>query len=175
MATVVFMRGVNVGGRRKFRPAALAKELSALGVVSIGAAGTFIVRKKVNQAVLRTEFLHRLPFEPELMICKARDLIDLVSADPFVEEAADAGVRRFVSVLARRTSRRFELPLIEPEVRAWQVKVLGVQGRFAVSLWRRTGKAIAYPNEVVEKHLAVPATTRNWDTISKVCKILLDD
>ncbi len=41
MAAVVFIRGVNVGGHRPFRPAAFAKELSAFDVVNIGAAGTF--------------------------------------------------------------------------------------------------------------------------------------
>jgi hypothetical protein len=31
---------------------------------------------------------------------------------------------------------------------------------------------MVYPNEVVERDLAVPATTRNWDTLSKICDIL---
>ncbi len=31
---------------------------------------------------------------------------------------------------------------------------------------------MVYPNEVVEKELAIPATTRNWDTISKIHNIL---
>ncbi|MBY0496071.1 MAG: DUF1697 domain-containing protein [Cyanobacteria bacterium] len=41
MALVVFLRGVNVGGHRTFRPAALAKQLEHLGAINIGAAGTF--------------------------------------------------------------------------------------------------------------------------------------
>src|SRR6185295_12228721 len=45
MAVVVFLRGVNVGGHRRLRPSVLAKELERLDVVSIGAAGTFVVRK----------------------------------------------------------------------------------------------------------------------------------
>ncbi len=69
MPSVVFMRGVNVGGHRPFRSAAFAKELSAFDVVSIGAAGTFVVRNTVSQGALRAEFLRRLPFKAELMIC----------------------------------------------------------------------------------------------------------
>ena len=53
MALVVLLRGVNVGGHRTFRPAALARELSHLGIVNIGAAGTFVVRQPVSQATLR--------------------------------------------------------------------------------------------------------------------------
>ena len=45
MALIVFLRGVNVGGHRTFRPSTLARELSDYDVVSVGAAGTFVVRK----------------------------------------------------------------------------------------------------------------------------------
>jgi uncharacterized protein (DUF1697 family) len=50
--------------------------------------------------------------------------------------------------------------------------VVGLRGKFVLSLWRRTGKALLYPNEVVEKELAVAATTRNWDTVLKIDRIL---
>ena len=38
MALVVFLRGVNVGGHRTFRPTVLAKQLRHLDAVNIGAA-----------------------------------------------------------------------------------------------------------------------------------------
>ena len=38
MALVVFLRGVNVGGHRTFKPAALVKQLAHLDAVNIGAA-----------------------------------------------------------------------------------------------------------------------------------------
>ena len=41
MALVVFLRGVNVGGHRTFRPSLLAKELSDLDLVNIGARRNF--------------------------------------------------------------------------------------------------------------------------------------
>ena len=47
MASVVFFRAVNVGGHQKFQPSVLAKKLADFGVVNIGAAGTFVVRKNV--------------------------------------------------------------------------------------------------------------------------------
>lgn len=72
MALVVLLRGVNVGGHRTFRPSVLAKELAALDVVNIGAAGTFVIRQPVTQTRLRTELARRLPFEAEIMICRGR-------------------------------------------------------------------------------------------------------
>lgn len=174
MATVVFFRGVNVGGRRTFRPAALAKEMSALDVVNIGAAGTYVVRKRVSQSTLRAELGRRLPFDAELMICPARDLRDLVSAEPFRRAGRGGDLRHFVTVLARRPRATPRWPLSQPDGKEWQVKVIGLHGRFALSVWRRVGKTLVYPNEVVEKALAVPATTRTWDTIAKVHAILGD-
>ena len=57
MAVVVFLRGVNVGGHRTFRPSILAKELSDYGVVNVGAAGTFVVRKPGLRAKFHAELL----------------------------------------------------------------------------------------------------------------------
>ncbi len=74
MALVVFMRGVNVGGAKRFQPSLLARELEHLGVSNLGAAGTFVIRARVGQAALRAEFLRRLPFTCELMVCEGRDV-----------------------------------------------------------------------------------------------------
>jgi uncharacterized protein (DUF1697 family) len=175
MAFVVFLRGVNVGGHKTFRPAALAKELAAFDVVNVGAAGTFVVRKPPSQAALRAELLRRLPVKAELMICRSRELIDLVRAPPFPQEASAKGVRRFVSVLGRRPAKSPSLPYCQPAGGAWQVKVVARRARFALSLWRRTERALVYPNEVVEKGFAVPATTRNWETIEKIHHVLRGD
>ena len=57
MALIVFLRGVNVGGHRTFRPSILARELSDYDVVNVGAAGTFVVRKP-SGAKFRSALLH---------------------------------------------------------------------------------------------------------------------
>ena len=77
MALIVFLRGINVGGHRAFRPSVLARELSDYDVVNVGAAGTFIVRKPGSRAKFRAELLRRLPFEAEVALCDGRELIRL--------------------------------------------------------------------------------------------------
>jgi uncharacterized protein (DUF1697 family) len=172
MALVVFLRGVNVGGHRTFQPAALAKELAAFEVVNIGAAGTFVVRKKVGQARLRAEFLQRLRFEPELMICRAREVLALAAGDPFPDDNCPDDVSRYVSVMAKRPKTLPDLPIRQPDGDDWQVKVVAVSGPFALSLHRRQGRTLVYPNEVVEKRFGMSVTTRNWNTIAAICDIL---
>ena len=83
MALVVFLRGVNVGGHRRFRPSILAQELSRYDVLNVGAAGTFVVRKPGSRAKFRPALLRKLPFEAEIMLCEGRDLMRLEMENPF--------------------------------------------------------------------------------------------
>ena len=170
MASVVFFRAVNVGGFQKFRPAKLAKDLSDLDVLNVGAAGTLVVRKPIGQSALRAEILKRLAFQPELMICPASEVTALVAEDPFRALPKDA--RPFVSVMLKAPRKLPPLPLDQPVGSKWQVRVIGVRARFALSLWRRQERAVSYPNAVVEKQFAVSATTRNWNTIQTVATLL---
>ena len=171
MALVVFLRGVNVGGHKAFRPSVLAGKLAKYGVVNVGAAGTFVVRKPISKARLRVELLRRLPFEAEIMICSARELIGLASGEPFAGEPSGPGVVRFVSVLAKRPRALPTLPLSLPGPDDWVVKITAVRGRFAFGLYRRMMRAIGFLGQL-EKRLGGPATTRNWNTITTILKIL---
>ena len=172
MAWVVFLRGVNVGGHKAFRPSVVAKELAQFDVVSIGAAGTFVVRKSVSSALLRAELSRKLPFLAEFMICRGRDVSDLESEDPFPRARSGDEVTRYVSVLAKRPRTPATLPIRQPAGDNWQVKVVEVRSVFALSLHRRVGRTLVYPNEVVEKHFGVSATTRNWNTVCAICDVL---
>src|SRR5438477_7244826 len=82
MALVVFLRGVNVGGHRTFRPSVLAKKLSASDVVNVGAAGTFVVRQPGSRARFRAELLRKLPFGADIVLCDGRDLVLLEIENP---------------------------------------------------------------------------------------------
>ncbi|MGH9369116.1 MAG: DUF1697 domain-containing protein [Thermoanaerobaculia bacterium] len=175
LASIVFLRGVNVGGHKAFRPSTLVRELAALRVASVGAAGTFVVRAQASPTQVRARFLKALPFEARVIVCPARDLAELVVADPFSASSADAADGKFISVLEAPPRRPPPLPLYAPAGEDWQVGVIAVRGRFVASLLRRVGRSLLYPNEVVEKHFGVAATTRGWQTILKVCETLKTD
>ena len=83
MRWVVFLRAVNVGKANLCQPAVIARQLSKLGVVNIGAVGTFVVRENVSESALRAAIAKKLPFKCEIMICPARDIMKLASKDPF--------------------------------------------------------------------------------------------
>lgn len=174
MALVVFLRGVNVGGYRTFRPSVLANRLRDYGVVNVGAAGTFVARKPVSIAELRAALLRNLPFEPEIMIRKGRDLIAFVDADPFSSEPLLPDVVRFVSVLSKASRVQPSLPIVLPANGPWLLRIIGSNDRFVFGMYRRHMKTIGYLGQI-DKLLGATATTRNWNTITAIARILRDE
>ena len=171
MKRVIFLRGVNVGKANRCQPAAIAKQLGKFGVVNIGAVGTFVVREDVSESALRAAIAKKLPFKCEIMICPARDIIKLASKDPFARQPSGPDITRFVNVLAKQLRTPPPLPLSLPSDDDWLLKIIAIQRRFVLGLYRRQMKAITYLDKV-EKIFGVAATTRNWNTIQKIVQIL---
>lgn len=173
MALVVFLRGVNIGGHRTFRPSVLARGLSDYGVVNVGAAGTFVVRKPGPKAKFRAALLRKLPFKAEVVLCDGRDLIRLETENPFGAESSRADTVRFVSILSRAGGLRAALPVTFPPDGEWLVRVIASKNQFVFGVYRRHMKTISYLGRI-HKLFGVPATTRNWNTILAIVRILKD-
>jgi uncharacterized protein (DUF1697 family) len=174
MALVVFLRGVNVGGHRTFRPSVLARELSAYDVVNVGAAGTFVVRRPGSRAAFRAALLERLPFEAEVALCDGRDLIRLEMENPFGAAPSRPDIVRFVSILSQAARVRPSIPIALPPDGEWLVRVLAKTGRFVLGEYRRHMRTITYLGQI-DRLFGVPATTRNWNTIAAIVRVLRDE
>lgn len=171
MAHVVLLRGVNVGGHRTFRPAKLAEQLQHLGVVNIGAAGTFVVRQPITQTRLRAEFARRLPFDTQIMICHGREITRLLTHKCFADYPPRPDIVRFVSVLSRAPRPGPALPITLPSSGKWLLKILARDGRCVLGVYRRHMKVIGYLG-TMDKAFGVPATTRNWNTFTAITRVL---
>jgi uncharacterized protein (DUF1697 family) len=171
VALVVLLRGVNVGGHRTFRPSTLAQQLKHLDTVNIGAAGTFVIRKPISRTQLRAELARRLPFDTQIMICEGRDIVRLMSEDPFAGEKVRPDIVRFVSVLSQRPRSAPPTPMVFPASGTWLLKILARENRFVIGLYRRHMKVIGYLG-TLDRLFGVPATTRNWNTITAIAKVL---
>jgi uncharacterized protein (DUF1697 family) len=171
MALIVFLRGINVGGHRTFRPSLLAQELSDYDVVNVGAAGTFVVRKPGSRSKFRSALLRALPFEAEVSLCDGRDLVRLEKESPFAAEPSAPDVVRFVSILSKAGSTQTSLPVSFPSGEEWLVQVIASQGRFVFGMYRRSMKTIGYLGQI-DKLYGLRATTRNWNTMMAIIQIL---
>ena len=173
MALVVLLRGINVGGHRRFRPSTLAAQLKHLDAVNIGAAGTLVIRRPITRAQLRAELARRLPFDAEIVICDGREILDLTTHNHFADQPSRSGVVRFVSVLSKRPRSMPATPMRFPPSGKWLLKILGRDNRFVFGVYHRHMKVIGYLGNL-DRLFGVPATTRNWNTITAIAKVLTD-
>lgn len=163
--TAIFLRAVNVSGRT-VRPKDLAAQL---GLVNIGAAGTFLT-KEDPENVIRS-LAYAIPFDVDVFAIPLQELAELVAEQPFGPHPAEDGVKRYVTILPEAPASPFGHPRRIPDWDRWEVNVIALRGRFALSLHRRQGPRLRYyPNQVIEKALGVSATTRNWNTIQTILK-----
>ncbi len=171
MALVVFLRGVNVGGHKTFRPSVYARELSAYDVVNVGAAGTFVAWNPGDRAKLRAELLRKLPFNAEIVSCDGRDLIRLTKENPFGAEPSRPDIVRFVSILVEADGVRPPLPIALPTDGEWLVRLIASDRQFVFGEYRRHMKTIGYLGQI-DRLCGAKATTRNWNTIMAIVRIL---
>ncbi len=171
MALIVFFRGINVGGHRTFRPSMLARELSAYDVVNVGAAGTLVIRKPAPRAKVLAALRRKLPFEAQVAFCDGCDLIRLESENPFGAEPSRPDEVRFVSILAKAARVKVSFPIALPETGEWFVRLIGSKDRLVFGVYRRHMKTIGYLGRI-DDVFGAPATTRGWNTILSVLRVL---
>jgi uncharacterized protein (DUF1697 family) len=139
--------------------------------VNVGAAGTFVVRKPGPRAKFRAELVRKLPFEAKVVLCNGRDLLRLETENPFGTEPSGRDIVRFVSILSKANRGVASIPCTFPPRGEWFVRVIASKNRFVFGVYRRHMKTIGYLGQI-DKLFGVPATTRNWNTITTVARIL---
>ncbi len=145
--------------------------MSHYDVVNVGAAGTFIVRKPGSRAKFHAALLRKLPFKAQVVFCAGRDLFRLEKESPFRNEPSRPGIVRFVMILSKPGRGPATIPFTLPPSREWFVRVIASKDRFIFGEYRRRMKTIGYLGQI-DKLFGATATTRNWNTILAVVRIL---
>lgn len=105
-------------------------------------------------------------------LCDGRDLLRLETEHPF-GTGSRPGIVRFVSILSKPGRLRASIPVSLPPNGKWFVRVVASKGRFVFGEYRRHMKTIGYLGRL-DKVFGAPATTRNWNTIMAIVRILKD-
>ncbi len=171
MSHVLLLRGVNVGGNRTFRPAVLAEQLRHCDVTNIGAAGTFVLRKALSREQIIETFRQRLPFETDIVVVEGAEMIRVIKDHPFHGPEIPQAVTRFVSFFSRPPESIPAMPFGLPDDESWMLRVLAGDARCIYGLYHRNMKAISYLGRL-DRLFGVPLTTRSWNTISAIAKVL---
>ena len=162
---------MNVGGHRRLRPSVLARELGAYDVISIGAAGTFVVRKPGRRTQFLAELRRRLPHGAVIACCAGHDLVRLEMDRPFGNERPHVDVVQFLSVLSKACRKHVSLPAAIPEDGEWFVRIIGSRNRLVFGVYRRHMKTIGHLDRI-DDLFGAPATTRSWSTMLSVLRAL---
>jgi len=149
----------------------LAKELDSYDAVNVGAAGTLVVRQPGLRAKFLAELRRKLPFQAVIACCDGIDLVRLELDNPFGSDPPPAGVVQFVSILSDAGRRRVALPMALPEGEDWLVRIIGSKNRLVYGVYRRHMKTIGCLGQI-DSLFGAPATTRSWNTILSVLRIL---
>jgi uncharacterized protein (DUF1697 family) len=78
---------------------------------------------------------------------------------------ADRKTKLYVSFLYRLPERQVRLPLINEKE---GLEVIRMEGEEAFVISREVNGRYGFPNNFIEKELSVLATTRNWNTITRM-------
>jgi uncharacterized protein (DUF1697 family) len=104
--------------------------------------------------------------EPEVVLRTVREVEHLVDASPFTQRAVKPGIKLYVVFLSGRAHTRPAFPLVCLK-EALEVVAMTDREVFVISYPKKNG-FFGFPNNFIEKALGVPATSRNWSTVTKL-------
>ena len=171
---VAFLRAINVAGHAKIKKDELKAAFTAAGCQNVE---TYIQSGNViycapasGQPALAQKISNELrPLvggEPVVIFRTLHHLETLVREDPFEEIDRNQDVKLYVALLASLPSPMPSLPIDDRK------EALLVFARKGNDLFIVSGKKpngfYGFPNNFVEKEFRVRATSRNWNTITKI-------
>ena len=171
---VAFLRAINVGGHAVVRMTDLRDAFAAAGCKGVRTyiqSGNVVFESPSDDTAglferIRARLRDLLGAEPEVLFRTAREVEKLVAGNPFGALMTKPDVKLYVAFLAQKPRKKPAFPLRSaPEA----LEVIAMKGRevFIVSRRKKNG-LYGFPNGFIEKALGVPATSRNWNTVTKI-------
>jgi uncharacterized protein (DUF1697 family) len=174
---VAFLRAINVGGRSLVKMSDLRVAFERAGCLSVRTyiqSGNVVFDLPVRgQATvflrIRRNIRALMGCEPEVVFRTGRELQRIVAQAPFKDSVGKPDVKLYVVFLSRKPARTPVLPLVSEKE---AIEAAGMTDRevFIISRPKKNGM-YGFPNEIAEATLGVPATSRNWTTVTKILEI----
>ncbi len=168
---VAFLRAVNVAGHASVKMANVCKAFESAGCRNVRSyiqSGNILFEAPLRNAALLARVATRLePLigkEPEIMVRTATDVARVVKRAPFGR--LHPSVKLYVAFLAAEPRAMPALPIVS-STEALEVVAIDNRAAFIVSRRKKNGM-YGFPNSFIEQQLGVPATSRNWSTVTKI-------
>jgi len=169
-----FLRGINVGGSKKIRMAALKQAFEALGfrnVQTLLASGNVLFEARQRDARKLTKIIERklkqaFGMEIWVVLRTRRALLRLLAADPFRNIKVTPLTRLFVTFLPEKPRTALKIPYQSPDKSFRILCILGADVCSVLTLgpqWARNLRQM----DILEKEFGKKITTRTWNTVRK--------
>ena len=178
---VAFVRAINVRGHAMIAMTDLCEAFAAAGCGNVSSyiqSGNilFHAATRDHEALftkIRTRLRALAGGEPAIVFRTILELEAAARAAPFAAAADDRTVKRYVVFLAGRSTRTPKLPIVDAKER---LELVGVaRGHAYVASRRKPSGMYGFPNSFVENALGVAATSRNWNTVTKILARVRED
>jgi uncharacterized protein (DUF1697 family) len=177
---IAFLRAINVAGHAKVKMNDLKQVFIEAGCKNVR---TYIQSGNVlfeapegdmesHIQVIQDKLCELLGTETTVMYRALHEIEDIMRTAPFKDIETGTDTKLYVTFLSRKPRRQPALPLLSPKEALEAVKVKNLE-IFIVSRKKKNG-FFGFPNNFIEKEFDVPATTRNWTTVTKIAKLLSD-
>ena len=172
--TAVFLRAINVGGRRLSRDdfrRALA-EAGYDGARTVAAAGNAVVTAPaagaVPEAELEAALARALGAAIEVFVRDGPQLAALLAANPFADfAAADPG--RMVAVLLRGDPAPEDVAVLQARIQGPERVAAGAGCLYAAYPDGQGGSKLT--PALIERMLGLRGTARNWNTVRRMAEL----
>jgi uncharacterized protein (DUF1697 family) len=173
---VALLRGINVGKNKRVQMAALRELLDRLGYADVKTlvnSGNAVLTSSKQPATLAKEIKKgigsQFGIDVQVMVRGRDELAKVVERNPFPEQASE-GSRLHVMFLSAAVTKR---QLGDIDAAAFAPNRFELSGR-EIYLWTPNGMMGAADmfDALSEKRLGVTATTRNWNTVTKLLTLL---
>lgn len=167
---IALLRGINVGGHRLIKMADLKGMFAAMG---FGAAQTYIQSGNVvfqaaeQEQPLRQRIEERIAatfgFPVTVALRTAEELAQVIANCPFAPDALGEDESLYVALLAEAPLPSGIERLLASQTAPDEWRIVG---REVYLLYRQSMRITQMTNNLLENRLRVPATSRNWRTIT---------
>jgi uncharacterized protein (DUF1697 family) len=176
MQYVAFLRAINVGGRAVVKMTDIQAAFTTAGCANVTtfiASGNVLFDAETVDDVLRARIGRTvgrlLGAEPVIVYRTMRELQRLVTAAPFADLVDDATLKLYVAFVAEKTKLEPRFPMQLPKE---ALEAIGLKNGDVLIVSRRKPNGMyGFPNNWIEKELAVVATARNWSTVRKIVEL----
>jgi uncharacterized protein (DUF1697 family) len=171
---IALLRGINVGGNKLIKMKELSTVLSSAGLHNVRtfiASGNVIFESTTTDRIKLARMIEKqltkaFGHDVAVMVRTIDELEAVVKLAPFRNVKNKKEAMLFTVFLASQPKRLPKLPL-RSETERFNVIAIIHGVAFIVARRKKTGW-FGFPNNFIEKQLAVTATTRNWSTVERI-------